>query len=439
MNEIVINTTDENPKPNTALVDVGLSVQVYNKTQVDSLALSGVKDSINVDQSLAELNELPDGVYSAQIGGLYKNGLIAKEGFITQFRKSGTVWKLERESKVPGPKNNFVVENSYNLYDKETVIDGYYINSDNGSLVPDSSFFVSDFIAVEFGQTYSRSNNSQWLALYDENKSYKSFHVGGNYTVDSEVKFIRIVFNKNISDNNYYTFSKGESPIPYSPPTKESNLYSNPISRYFGKSFNFLGDSITWGLMLDANRVRQRFSSLIASYYRLSVENNYGISSSCIAKFTGKTDSFVERSTSMDVNADVVIIFGGVNDYRSSIQLGTIESTNEYEFIPAYIKIIQNIYSVNNNCEIYLLTPIHDNSDGSPFNIDYVNNVGLKLKDYVDAIKLIGQRHALPVIDLYSQSGISALTKNIYTADGLHPNSLGHQKLFQTIVKKMES
>ena len=30
--EIVINVTDENPKPNTALVDLGLNVATYNNT-----------------------------------------------------------------------------------------------------------------------------------------------------------------------------------------------------------------------------------------------------------------------------------------------------------------------------------------------------------------------------------------------------------------------
>lgn len=61
----------------------------------------GVLDSINPSMTLAELNDLPDGVYECQLSGDYANGLIAKEGYLTKFRKTGSTWVLESEIKVP--------------------------------------------------------------------------------------------------------------------------------------------------------------------------------------------------------------------------------------------------------------------------------------------------------------------------------------------------
>ncbi|WP_411898571.1 hypothetical protein [Elizabethkingia bruuniana] len=52
-NEIVINVTDENPKPNTALVDLGLTNKMtYNKDQINELQLTGITGD-------AELNTQP--------------------------------------------------------------------------------------------------------------------------------------------------------------------------------------------------------------------------------------------------------------------------------------------------------------------------------------------------------------------------------------------
>lgn len=61
----------------------------------------GVLGSITPAMDLNILNKLPDGVYEAQTFGVYKNGLTAKEGYYTRFRKTANVWQLESETKIP--------------------------------------------------------------------------------------------------------------------------------------------------------------------------------------------------------------------------------------------------------------------------------------------------------------------------------------------------
>ncbi|WP_312355582.1 hypothetical protein [Empedobacter sp.] len=61
----------------------------------------GIIGAITTSQELSVLNSLPDGVYEAQTSGLYKNGLTAKEGYYTRFRKTANVWQLESETKIP--------------------------------------------------------------------------------------------------------------------------------------------------------------------------------------------------------------------------------------------------------------------------------------------------------------------------------------------------
>jgi len=84
----------------TGLKDTLLSVLDDTREAIADLEF-GVLGSITPTQELTVLNALPDGVYEAQTLGTYKNGLTAKEGYYTRFRKTGTTWKLESETKVP--------------------------------------------------------------------------------------------------------------------------------------------------------------------------------------------------------------------------------------------------------------------------------------------------------------------------------------------------
>ena len=54
------------------------------------------------------------------------------------------------------------------------------------------------------------------------------------------------------------------------------------------------------------------------------------------------------------------------------------------------------------------------------------------LKDYVLAIKQTCEYYSIPVLDLYSVSGLQPeipLIKKLFMPDGLHPNDDGYRKL----------
>lgn len=90
---------------NKVKIDTYTKSEVDNKDseinyRIDGLEL-GVSDMITTTQTLAQLNTLPDGNYEAQTSGVYANGLTAKEGYYTKFKKEGTVWSLLSEVKMP--------------------------------------------------------------------------------------------------------------------------------------------------------------------------------------------------------------------------------------------------------------------------------------------------------------------------------------------------
>ena len=77
---------------------------------------------------------------------------------------------------------------------------------------------------------------------------------------------------------------------------------------------------------------------------------------------------------------------------------------------------------------IIFLTPLHREDEEKPN--------GEKLAQYVDIIKETARYYALPVCDLYAESGIQPrlpVIKEKFCPDGLHPNDAGHLILAQKI------
>lgn len=106
-----------------------------------------------------------------------------------------------------------------------------------------------------------------------------------------------------------------------------------------GKKIYFLGDSITEGV--GASDTEHCYVSVFGKLSG-AVVKNYGISATRIACQTENLTttepdlSFVNRVDSMDSDADVVVVFGGTNDFgHGDAKLGTFESRDPYTFYGA--------------------------------------------------------------------------------------------------------
>ena len=86
------------------------------------------------------------------------------------------------------------------------------------------------------------------------------------------------------------------------------------------KSFNFLGDSITEGV--GVSEPTKSVVNVFSSKYSPAAMRNYCIGGSRFAKqhhpdegYPPHERYFCSRIEEMDANADVIVVFGGVNDY----------------------------------------------------------------------------------------------------------------------------
>lgn len=201
------------------------------------------------------------------------------------------------------------------------------------------------------------------------------------------------------------------------------DLEEEYFNKWNEKSWLTLGDSITK-----------------ANGYQIIVKEKLGFSNVDNKGMNGQTMAYQKNNKSTysigkNINYkkyDLVTIFIGTNDFRYNKKLGKLSNNNEYDqatFIGAYQLLIEKILKSNKDIDLVLITPLQRSKDG--YDINFTNEAGYKLIDYVNAIKDLGKKYSLPVLDLYSNSGFTNNTLSVYTRDNLHPNEKGYKIIAQ--------
>ena len=207
-----------------------------------------------------------------------------------------------------------------------------------------------------------------------------------------------------------------------------------------GLKINFLGDSITEGH--GCSSVEKQFTSLIAAQYG-AVTRCYGIGGTRLAKQTKPSDNprhdldFPSRVAEMDPDADLIVVFGGTNDFgHGDAPFGEFSDRTADTFCGALHVLYTALLEKYPDKQIMVMTPLHRSSENIP------NMHGKVLAEYVDMIRKAAEYYSLPVLDLWAVSGIQPavpVMKEKYMPDGLHPNDAGHVILTNKITKFIEN
>ncbi len=207
-----------------------------------------------------------------------------------------------------------------------------------------------------------------------------------------------------------------------------------------GLKINFLGDSITEGH--GTSCVEKQFTSLIAEKYG-AITRCYGIGGTRLARQQKPSGNprhdldFPSRVAEMAPDADVIVVFGGTNDFgHGDAPFGEFSDRTVDTFCGALHVLYTSLLEKYPAAAIVVLTPLHRSTEEIP------NRHGKVLKEYVDMIRTAAEYYSLPVLDLYAVSGIQPavpVMKETYMPDGLHPNDAGHVLLTNRIAKFIES
>ena len=219
-----------------------------------------------------------------------------------------------------------------------------------------------------------------------------------------------------------------------------------------GFKVNFLGDSITEGVgVSDTNN---RYDVYIAKKLGLSAANSYSISGSRLAHQTYPSEKprydlcFCGRAYDMDTTADMVVVFGGVNDYiHGDAPFGEIGDTIPSTFCGGVYFLMKFLRETYADKPIIFMGPArcflrHQVDDLIP-SVHAAKRVpGKPLIDYVDVIIETAKQFDIKVLDLYRNLGVDPHIPEQfekYTTDGLHFNDEGHLLLAQKLEELIAS
>ncbi len=205
---------------------------------------------------------------------------------------------------------------------------------------------------------------------------------------------------------------------------------------------NFLGDSITEGVGT-SDWDNKPFHQLIAKKYGMEAARNYGIGGTRFAEQYVPSEkprwdlNFCSRVAQMDDDASLIVVFGGTNDFgHGDAPMGTFEDRTPKTFFGACHYLMNALINKYPEARIVFMTPIHRETE------DVKNVNGLTLSCYVDTIKQVAAYYSIPVLDLWSVSGIQPrvdILKEKYCPDGLHPNDAGHERMAAVIGAYLEN
>ena len=308
------------------------------------------------------------------------------------------------DAKATGDKlrtlNNFSLKNSLFAFAENYVVGKYY----NGSAINNPTYNYYASIPVFKDHLYSFSDEVRFVIVEQNNVVKETYENIEYFTcLNDGVAFVTIRADKpNI--------------------TMQRLILNDFFSSLTNKKMVCLGDSFTAGDTY-VNKIAKRCHC---------VSLNYGVPSSRIVRDVEGAQSFNSRYSSMPNDADVVTIFGGINDaYDVKIgvlPMGTIESVADLTtFYGGMKKLIEGIIAKYPDKQIIgIVPPDCQVSDYS--SLPTVQNAEREIYNY----------YGIPYIDIkrecYKMSTLPDMVA-LYRQDAsnIHPSADGHVALADTI------
>ncbi len=335
---------------------------------------------------------------------------------------------------VTPEKIEFVTQ-TRNLFDKNAITADQFL-SPGGSFSSSDIYFVSDFIEVEPSTTYYCASGAQtmrfWTA-YDADKNAvpaEGSSTAGNTIVTpaSGVKYYR--FTGHDADLDLYQFEAGSSATAFEPygfiANPEFRIPADQItSKWLDKRWTSYGDSIT---------NQNTWQPLVSG--RLGLESTVlGVGGRRVSGASGMCQD--SEVNTIPTDTQVLTVMGGVNDWANSVSLGAETSTNTNEFYGAlnqmFDKLAARLQSGEFDCTIFAMTPTYaEIADGNwetrgagNWQSGAINDEGLTIRDYAEAIRVVARKWGAPVIDINAETGVHKYNVDAQSLDDgnhLHPD-----------------
>ena len=207
-----------------------------------------------------------------------------------------------------------------------------------------------------------------------------------------------------------------------------------------GKKVNILGDSITagGGASAPVNNYVNVFREISGADVEARGQGGTRIAKQIHPELSADpiyNRYFASRIVEMREEADLVVIFGGTNDFgHGDAPIGSIDDQNPDTFYGGLRDLYTKLYEKYPTARIIAVTPLHRVGEDS--GINEVGRPCRPLAEYVNAIKAVAEEYSIPVLDLWSRGNLTTkveVIEKMYFCDGLHPSDLGHRRIAESL------
>lgn len=209
-----------------------------------------------------------------------------------------------------------------------------------------------------------------------------------------------------------------------------------------GKKIAFLGDSITEGVGVE-DRENNRYDNILKKACGLAATYNYGVSGTRLAHQTKPSERprhdlcFCGRAYDMENRADIVVVYGGINDYiHGDAPVGEMGDRTPATYCGGVWFLMNLLREKYGDKPIVFMTPARCKFGDAVYTAPSKNKNkredAMPVLGYVEIIQKTAEQFGIHVLDLYHLLPIDPLNdeeNKKYTADGLHFNDAGHHIL----------
>ena len=369
------------------------------------------------------------------------------------------------------PKGNYNTSTSYEKLDLVRADGGSYISLTNDNLEPLSNTLAWAISTVD-GVSYklqsdniaTYANLPVGLTLADANKGYTvqsdingkqaiyvwdgvAFPADGNGLIGGFVAGISVVPDvfevvDSVDNTAFRVDAAGQTSIAkFSPQTENiiKGLVGSGFDKIRNKKISILGDSISTSNGAAGIATTDTYYGRLIALQGCTVYVN-AVSDSCITSGGSAAEDFTADARWSALSAsspDIIIIFGGINDFLQDRPLGTIGDTDKSaSFYGGLDYLYKSILNANPNARVFHNLPCHTTYSTGGGLIPEYNGVNY-LTDYINAIELVAKRYGVGIINTFQNSGMTCYNINTYApSDGIHFEEAGHFLVYQTIVSE---
>jgi uncharacterized repeat protein (TIGR02543 family) len=191
-----------------------------------------------------------------------------------------------------------------------------------------------------------------------------------------------------------------------------------PLTTEFSdKKIIWLGDSITFGY--GATSADKTFVSIVDEELGFGVTKKYATGGATISQYVPEAANFIDMAATMDTDADIVIVFGGINDKFGQVPIGTTADTDaELTFYGGLNTLIPLLKTNHATARIILVSPYKTSTDTPT--------------DIAAAMKERALFYDIEFINMFAYVGFDLSIiedKEIYAVDSTHLSDQGNRRL----------